>query len=141
LQEKVGYEELMAALARGLFALRGEYTLTPIMDAQLTGLAGVMLAEEDAWQTEVADNDLLIATLGYEAAQDRLLLAPVVAGAIDPATSLPVNQPEWVADVAERQVAINTLALAVASTLDLVTVRQAARDAALAAAAALEVVV
>jgi hypothetical protein len=131
LQEKVGYEELMAALARGLFALRGEYTLTPTMDAQLTGLAGVMLAEENAWQQEIADNELLIATLAYEGAQERLLVPPVIADAIDTDTSLPLNQTELEKDIVERVAANAVIVSAVPSTLALVTERQSARDAAL----------
>jgi len=126
LQESIGYEELIAALARAVFALRKDYTLTPEMDAQLKGVAALMAAEEAEWVKEIADNTALSLALEYEQAERRIaetvLTAKDYPKVKNEKGNLVVN-PALTNDKAERKAAQAIIDGATKATLALVKKR------------------
>ena len=128
LQESIGYEELIAALARAVFALRKEYTLTPEANAQLSGVAALMAGEESEWIKEIADNTALTLAIEHEQANARLA-QPVLIVADYPdvkdETGKLVRNPVLVADDNERKAAQAVITGATKATLALVKKRAA----------------
>jgi len=134
LQESIGYEELIAALARAVFALRKDYTLTPEADAQLKGVATLMATEEAEWVKEIADNDALSLAIEYEQAERRVALPALDPKAVDDNGDLLypdvddgsgklVTNPALVADTDERKAAQALIKGATKATTDLVAKR------------------
>ena len=128
LQEYIGYEGLIAALARAVFALRNEYTLTPEADAKLSGIAALMAGEESEWIKEIADNTALTLAIEHEQANARMA-KPALTIADYPdvkdETGKLVRNPVLVANDIERTAAQAVIKSATKATLALVTKRAA----------------
>ena len=136
LQESIGYEELIAALARAVFALRKEYTLTPETDAKLSGIAALMAGEESEWIKEIADNTALTLAIENEQANTRIAKAALDPKAVDAdgnlmypkvddGTGKMVMNPALVTDSSERKAAQAVIRAATKATLALVKKRAA----------------
>jgi len=136
LQESIGYEELITALARAVFALRNEYTLTPEADAKLSGVAALIAGEELEWIKETADNTSLTLAIEHEQANARLaqpVLDPKAVDAdgnlmypkVDDGKGKMVMNPALVTDGSERKAAQVVITGATKATLALVKKRAA----------------
>jgi len=127
---------LIAALARAVFALRKEYTLTPEANAQLSGVAALMASEEAKWKKEIADNTALTLAIEHEQAKARIakaVLDPKAVDAdgnlmypkVDDGTGKMVMNPALITDSSERKAAQVVINAATKATLALVKKRAA----------------
>lgn len=76
----LGLVERLANVERMVYAHAGAYLPTAEVQAQITAIGQMLIAEEAVYEQEKADTLLLAETLAYESAVDRLALSALVVG-------------------------------------------------------------